>query len=187
MLGFEKRKIARAVQYFNVIFIASFMLWSMSLPVAEELYKSLLQLLLIMLLFFWRRRRPEALFFIPDEFLFCLPLLWGLANAGSASAWFSHWKWPYVLSFSLSLFWFIFQSENFSERIRNNRLYHAAIAFALFVAGFLMFQGAFFPEFAETLAVPTFLNLAVLFMSFPISAAGFNAVTVESEPATYQN
>jgi len=110
-------------------------------------------------------------------------MLWALANAGSATSWFAVWKWPYVLAFLLSLFWSVFHSENFITGLKNNRLWHAVIAFVMFIAVFLPFLETFFPLFATTLAFTTLLNMAVLVMSFSISAAGISFSSIKPDTA----
>jgi len=183
MLVFKGAKISIAVQVLNAAFVISFMLWSFHVSTLEAVAGSLLQLLLIILLIFWRRRRLASLFFIPDEFIVFLPMLWALANAGSATSWFAVWKWPYVLAFLLSLFWSVFHSENFITGLKNNRLWHAVTAFVMFIAVFLPFLGTFFPLFATTLAFTTLLNMAVLVMSFSISAAGISFSSIKPDTA----
>ena len=181
---FKGSRILIAVQALNAAFVVAFVFWSFRVAKFEPIAGILLHFLLIMLLLLWRKSRSESLFFIPDEFIVSLPMLWALANAGSASVWFSLWKWPYALAFLLSLLWLFSHPGNFITGLKNNRLCHAIIACVLFIAAFLPFLGAFFPLFATTLAARTLLNMAVLFMSFPVSAAGLNFLVVKSGPAS---
>ncbi len=173
----------RIAKWLSSAYVVVFAVWSAGeIGSAFRPVAVVLQLLFILGLLVWRRQRQRVLPFVPDEILVCLPYFWGIANAGSSTAWFSTWQYPMIVICIVALPGMPDRSRIFVGGLRSNTLLQAIICAGVFTLTVATALAKLYPHFSPELYRVVLQNTALILTGVPISLAAFyEAVATSSE------